>query len=142
MRRFPQRLWWIEPKQNIHYDVVEGDVWHTTPDILDRKYRKSYRMSFMAFEHLVAELIPFLRSTANMFVRPPIPIRTQVSLVVYRLAHGFSCKAMDNLYGCGESTIRKSTLIVCRVLSRHDGLFGTYIHVPRGHRLADIIRKF
>ena len=26
MRRFPQRLWWIEPKQNIHYGVVEGDV--------------------------------------------------------------------------------------------------------------------
>ena len=40
MRRFPQRLWWIEPKQNIHYDVVEGDVWHTTPDMLDRKYRR------------------------------------------------------------------------------------------------------
>ena len=83
MRRFPQRLWWIEPKQNIHYDVVEGDVWHTTPDMLDRKYQKSYRMSFMAFEHLVAELTPFLRPTANMFVRPFIPIRKQVSLVVH-----------------------------------------------------------
>ena len=103
---------------------------------------KSYRMSFMAFEHLVAELTPFLRPTANMFVRPPIPIRKQVSLVVYRLAHGFSCKAMDNVYGSGESTIRKYTSIVCRVLSRHGGLFGTYIHAPRGHRLADTIRKF
>ena len=122
--------------------MVEGDVWHTTPDILDRKYRKSYRMSFMAFEHLVAELTPFLRPCANMFVRPPIPIRKQVSLVVYRLAHGFSCKAMDNLYGCGESTIRKYTSIVCRVLSHQDGFFGIYIHAPRGHRLADTIRKF
>ena len=110
--------------------------------MLDRKYRKSYRMSLMAFEHLVAELTPFLHPTANMFVRPPIPIRKQVSLVVYRLAYGFSCKAMDNLYGCGESTIRKYTSIVCKVLSRQDELFGTYIHVPRGHRLADIIRKF
>ena len=139
MRRFPQRLWWIEPKQNIHYDVVEGDVWHTTPDMLNRKYRKSYRMSFMAFEHLVAELIPFLHPTTNMFVRPPIPIKKQVSLVVYQLAHGFSCKAMDNLYGCRESTIRKYTSIVCRVLARQDGLFGTYIHAPKGHRLADTI---
>ena len=49
MRRFPQRLWWIEPKQNVHYDVVERDVWHTTPDMLDPKYRNSYRMSFLAF---------------------------------------------------------------------------------------------
>ena len=142
MRRFPQRLWWIEPKQNIHYDVVEGNVWHTTPDMLDRKYRKSYRMSFMAFEHLVVELTPFLHPTTNMFVRPPKPIRKHVSLVVYQLAHGYFCKAMDNLYGCGESTIRKYTSIVCRVLSRQDGLFGTYIHAPRGKILADTIRKF
>ena len=54
MRRFPQRLWWVEPKQNVHYDVVEGDVWHTTPKMLDRKYRKSYRMSYLAFEQLVS----------------------------------------------------------------------------------------
>ena len=72
----------------------------------------------------------FLRPTANMFVRPPIPIRKHVSLVVYRLGHGLSCKAMDNLYGCGESTIRKYTLIVCKVISSHDGLFGRYNHAP------------
>ena len=64
MRRFSQRLWWMEPKQNILYDIVEGDVWHTTPEMLDRKYRKIYRMNFLAFEQLVAELIPFLRPIA------------------------------------------------------------------------------
>jgi hypothetical protein len=53
MRRFSQWLWWVEPKQNVHYDVVEWDVWHTTPEMLDRKYRKNYRMSYLAFEHLV-----------------------------------------------------------------------------------------
>ena len=26
MRRFPQRLCRIEPKQNVHYNVIEGDV--------------------------------------------------------------------------------------------------------------------
>jgi hypothetical protein len=92
MRRFPQRLWWIEPKQNIHYDIVEGDVWHTTPDMLDRKYRQTYRMSYLAFEQLVAELTPFLRPTAHMFVRPPISIRKQVCLVVYREPMGFRAK--------------------------------------------------
>ena len=61
MQRFPQRLWWIELKQNVHYDVVEGDIWHTTPDMLDHKYKKNYRMSFLAFEHLVLEQILFLR---------------------------------------------------------------------------------
>ena len=77
-----------------------------------------------------------------MFVWPPVPVRKQVSLVVYRLAQGLSCKAMDNLYGCRQSTIRKYTIIVYKVLSSHEGLFGRYIHAPTGHRLTDTIRKF
>ena len=89
----------------MHSDVVGGDVWHITLDMLDCNYRKSYSLSFLAFEHLVSELTPFLHPIANMFVRPPVSIRKQVSLVVYLLAQGLSCKAMDNLYGCGESTI-------------------------------------
>jgi hypothetical protein len=49
---------------------------------------------------------------------------------------------MDSLYGCRESTIRKYTLIVCKVFSSVDGLFGRYIHAPTGHRLTNTIRKF
>jgi hypothetical protein len=142
MRRFPQRLLWVEPKKNMHYDVVEGNVWHTTLDIFDRKYRKSNRVSFLAFEYLVSKLIFILRSTTDMFVRPPIPIRKQLSLVVYRLAQGLSCKAMDNLYGCGGSTIRLLTLIVCKVFSSEEGLFRRYIHASTGYGLTDTIRKF
>ena len=110
--------------------------------MLDRKYRQSYMMSFLAFERLVAELTPSLRPTTQMFVRPPISIKKQVCLVVYRLAHDFFCKTMNMLYGCGKSIIRKYTLIVCRVLSSRTGLFGAYIHASRGHRLMDIIHKF
>jgi hypothetical protein len=22
------RMWWVEPWQKIHFDVIEGDVWH------------------------------------------------------------------------------------------------------------------
>ena len=49
---------------------------------------------------------------------------------------------MSTLYNCGESIIRKYTLIVCRVLPSRNGLFDMYIHAPRGHRLMDTIRKF
>ena len=38
MQCFPQRLWLIDFKQNIHYDVIEGDVQHITPDMLNYKY--------------------------------------------------------------------------------------------------------
>ena len=64
-------------------------------------------MNFLAFENLVSELTLFLRPSANTFVRPPVPIKKQVSLVVYRLAQGLFYKAMNNLYGCKESIIKK-----------------------------------
>ena len=37
-QRFPQHMWWVEPCQYIHHDVVEDDVWHTTHDMLNLKY--------------------------------------------------------------------------------------------------------
>jgi len=32
------RMWWVEPRQKMHFDVIEGNVWHCTPKMLDRKY--------------------------------------------------------------------------------------------------------
>ena len=89
-------------------------------------------------------LIPFLHPTAAMFVRPLIPVRKQVKLVLYRLAHGVSCARMHNLYGCGEFTIRKYTMIVYRVLGSggQDGIFFHFIYTPHGDRLQSIIESF
>ena len=136
-------MWWVEPRQYIHHDIVEGDVWHTMPQMLNIKYWQTYRMEFMAFEALVDLLTPFLHPTVVRFVRPPIPVRKQVKLVLYRLAHGVSCAKMHNLYGCGESTIRKYTMIVCRALGTTEGgLFFQFIHTPQGDRLQNIIESF
>ena len=88
------------------------------------------------------ELTPFLRPVAITFVSPSIPIRKQIKLVLYRLAHDVSCAKMHNLYGCGESTIRKYTLIICRVLASREGMFHHFIHTPTGDRLQGIIEKF
>ena len=141
---FPRRMWWVEPRQYIHHDVVEGDVWHTTPQMRDLRYWQTYRMDFLSFEALVDLLTPFLRPTTAIFVRPPIPVRKQVKLDLYRLAHGVSCARMHNLYGCGESTIRKYTMIVCRVLGSgsQDGIFFHFIHTPYGDCLQSIIESF
>jgi hypothetical protein len=88
-------------------------------------------------------LTPFLRPTAATFVRPPVLVRKQVKLVLYGLAHRVSCARIHNLYGCGDSTIRKYTMIVCRALgSGEDGLFIQFIHTPSGDRLQSIIEKF
>lgn len=53
-----------------------------------------------------------------------------MSLVIYRLVQKDSCKDIDNLHGCEDSNIKNYTLIVCKVLSFQDGLFGKYIHAP------------
>ena len=100
-QRFPRRMWWIEPRQYIHHDVVERDLWHTSPQMLDLRSWQTYRMTFLSFEKLVQELTPLLRPVAITFVRRPIPIRKQIKLVLYRLAHGVSCARMHNLYGYG-----------------------------------------
>jgi hypothetical protein len=49
---------------------------------------------------------------------------------------------MNILYGCRKSTISQYILIVCRVLSSRNDLFGAYIHAPRGYRLMDTIHNF
>ena len=111
--------------------------------MLDIRYWQTYRMEFMAFEALVDFLTPFLRPTAVRFVRPPIPVRKQVKLVLYRLAYGISCARMHNLYGCGESTICKYTMIVCWALGIVEGaLFFQFIYTPQGDRLQNIIESF
>lgn len=99
-------------------------------------------MTSLAFEHLVLEVTPFLRPTTDMFVRPSVHIRNQIPMVVYRLDQGLSCKAIDNLYGVGENIFRMYMLIICRIFSFQNGLFGKYIQASTRHRLVDIICMF
>ena len=142
-QRFPRRMWWVKPQQYIHHDVVEGDVWHTSPQMLNIRYWQTYRMEFLAFEALVDLLTPYLHPTTVAFVRPLILVRKQVKLVLYRLAHGVSCARMHNLYGCGESTIQKYTMIVYQALgTADDGLFFNFIHTLHSDRLQSIIESF
>ena len=98
-------------------------------------------MTFLSFERLVQELTPFLQSVVVIFVRPPVPVRKQIKLVVYKLVHGVLCSRMHNLYGCGESTIRKYTIIICCVSASRKGIFHHFIYTPTGDRLQNIIGK-
>ena len=104
--------------------------------MLDIRYWQTYRMEFIAFKALVDLLTSFLHPTTIRFVRPSIPVRKQVKLVLYQLAHGVSCARMHKLYGCGESTIHKYTMIVCWDLGiAEGGLFFQFMCTPQGDRL-------
>jgi hypothetical protein len=50
------RLFWVEPKQRTHWEMVEAIAWHITSDMRDKKYLMYYRMTFDAFNVLVEEL--------------------------------------------------------------------------------------
>jgi hypothetical protein len=76
-------MWWVEPQQKIHFDVIEGDVWHCTPKMLDRKYLQSHRMTFLAYEYLLQKLTPFICPSATQFVKALIPLRKVVEMVLY-----------------------------------------------------------
>jgi hypothetical protein len=39
----------VEPRQKIHFDVIESDVWHCTPKMFDGKYLQSYKVTFLPF---------------------------------------------------------------------------------------------
>ena len=128
MKRFLGRFWHVQPRQYVYHDIVQYDVWHTTLEMLDKEYWSAFKMTFMAFEHLVMELTPFLIPTVPHLVssRPPLSIRKQIKLVIYQLVHGLSCKKMQDLYRCGVFIIQKYTMRICRVLSSREGLFGVY----------------
>jgi hypothetical protein len=77
------RMWWVEPQQKIHFDVIEGDVWHCTPKMFDRKYLQSYRMTFLAFDFFFFKLTPFIYPFPTQFVITLIPLRKVLKLVLY-----------------------------------------------------------
>ena len=99
-------------------------------------------MTFLSFERLVQELTFFLQNIDVTFVRPPVPVREQIKLVLCRLAHDVSCTRMHNLYGCSESTIRKYTIFICRMLASRGGIFHHFIHTHIGDKVQSIIEKF
>ena len=138
----PGRVWWKEPRQSTQWDIIEGLVWHTSPEMRDRKYMEAYRMSYASFMYLVSELEPYLQSTSIHFVRAPLEIRKAVGIVLYRLAHGITAEIIADRFNVGASTVRKYMGIVLDALVSRDKLFGKYISVPSGARLDRIIAGY
>ncbi len=112
-------LWWKEPKQITHLDVIEGDVCFTSPKMLDKWYIQFYRISFFAFESLIQQIAPFI-TCSLIFVWKPPPIHKVMKIVLYILIHGIQLELMANLYNVGASIIQKYSDIVCENLANKD----------------------
>jgi len=110
--------------------------------MLDRKYIQSYRMTLLTFEYLLTELTPFICPYVTQFVRTLIPLKKDMKMVLYWLAHEISFERMNALYGIGDFIIKKHIYIVCDVLSNGEKLFSVYVHTPIGDWLIKIIDQF
>ncbi|KAI5054870.1 hypothetical protein GOP47_0030015 [Adiantum capillus-veneris] len=97
------------------------------------------RRSFLVLLNMIRPLLP---TSEVRFVREPISPEAALSCVLWRLAHGHSSRSMANLFGMGESTIRKYVVIICRILSSTDFFHRVGIRVPHGDRLEQIMAGF
>jgi hypothetical protein len=138
---FRERDWWVFPKQQTEWDVIQGEVWRLSPALLDEKWIENYRMSYMTFEELVEDLTPFIKQKDTRW-RKAIPVDKAVAMVLFRLAHGYSPKHVGRFYGVGGSTVIKYTTLIVDALSDQNKLRGKYIQVPSGTNLKRIIARF
>jgi hypothetical protein len=135
------RMWWVFPRQQAEWDIIQGHIWRSSPALLDQQWRKQYRMSFRTFLDLVGELRPYVEH-ANTTFREAIVVEKAVAFVLFRLAHGVSLKIVGSLYGVGESTVIKYTKAVVEALSNRNQLLGRHIIMPTGATLTKIIADF
>ncbi len=129
-------MFWVEPKQRTHWEMVEAIVWHTTPEMRDKKCLMYYWMTLYACNVLVEELTLFLKSKCFNLVRPHLEVRKTIVIVLYRFAHGLSPKHMLHIFDVGASTLHKYVDIVCVLLCNKDKLFDKYIKTPNQRPLT------
>jgi 2-iminoacetate synthase ThiH len=81
---------WVEPKQETHWNYVECIVWKAIEEMHHKKYMKFYTMNLEAFDNSVRILTAYLKSKCINQVHPWLNFRKIVALVVHRFAHGNS----------------------------------------------------
>jgi hypothetical protein len=102
-------------------DFVESTLWHTTPEMRNRKFMGYYRMSFEAFNSLVEELTSFLQSQCVNLVQPQVEIRKDVAIVIYRLAHGTSATHMADQF---------SVRVIKKYVKNNKKIYGHSVVMP------------
>jgi hypothetical protein len=138
-----RRIYWVFPRQKVTWDTLHKKVWVSqSPEVRDREWRETYRMSYPHFLQLVQELTPFLsdpESPKSRFRESMEPYRI-VAAVLYRLAHGYAPKQVANMFGMGKSTLIFYTQRVTKILAGN--LYSRYISIPSGTRLLEVISEF
>jgi hypothetical protein len=51
------RNWWVFPKQQTEWDVIQGEVWRMSPALLDEKWVENYRIRIARTKSLWRSLL-------------------------------------------------------------------------------------
>lgn len=141
--RYAPREWWCFPRQKTFWSSIHCRLWSEARLENQNKFLFAYRMSYETFHLLLGIVVPYLPcSSHEPTVRDPISGEQALACVLWRLAQGHSSKTVSVLFGIGESTIRKYTRIICRVLCSESMFQRVRITVPTGQRLARIMSDF
>jgi hypothetical protein len=132
---------WVFPKQQTEWDVIQMEIWKSSPALLDAKWLENYRMSYMTFEELLEDLRPYIEHQ-NTKWRKAIAVEKAVAMVLFRLAHSHAPKLVGRFYGVGGSTVVKYTNLIIDALSDRNKLLPKHIYIPSGARLKRIIADF
>ncbi|MCO5554366.1 hypothetical protein L7F22_007895 [Adiantum nelumboides] len=137
------RMWWYYPRQVAFWRAIHSGVWSTSSRKNQATFRMYYRMSHEAFNDLKDLVLPHLPCGEMIeFRRQPVQADLALACVLWRFAHGHSSRTVSQLFGLGDSTIRKYTQLIVGVLCGQDMLSRCQIMVPSGTRLAQIITDF
>lgn len=126
-----------------HIASIDSDLLSEARLESQHRFYFGYRMSYESFHVLLDRVRPLLPSSeGDFFVREPIAPELALASVLWRLAHGHSSRNIAESFGIGESTIRKYTTIICRILNHESFFFRYGISVPRGERLTRIMADY
>lgn len=107
------------------------------------KYRMHYRMSYEAFHELKEWITPHLPiHEVHEFRREPIQADLALASVLWRFTKDESTRSMAELFGMGDSTIRKYMYLIVKALCSREMFAKVHIVVPSGHRFSTIITNF
>lgn len=124
----------------MEWDVMHKQFWVSLPpEKRDALWRKKYRMSYPLFLKLVEDLTPFIQKRDTKY-RKAMEADRAVAMVLYRLAHGAKPSEVADMFNVETATVVQYTKLVTSVLANE--LYPSYIQIPEGPRLIQIIREF
>ncbi|MCO5601846.1 hypothetical protein L7F22_055971 [Adiantum nelumboides] len=136
-------MWWCYPRQVAFWQAIHSGVWNTSSRENQAAFRMNYRMSHEAFNELKDLVLPHLPCQEMIeFRRQSIQADLALACGLWRFAHGHSSRTTSQLFGLGDSTIRKYTQLIVGVLCGQGMLSRCQIVVPSGTRVAQIITNF